>query len=62
MSIEGAWHKASYSKGETNCVECAPMAVGGTAVRDTQNRELGYLAFPRNEWGAFLESLRADLL
>lgn len=51
-----SWHKSSYSKAETNCVEVAEGAT--TAVRDTQNRELGHLAFAATEWTALVDTLR----
>ncbi|MDA2813027.1 DUF397 domain-containing protein [Nocardiopsis sp. RSe5-2] len=49
------WRKSSYSDGGSNCVEVADGA--STAVRDTQNRELGHLEFPVAEWSAFLRAL-----
>jgi hypothetical protein len=51
-----AWHKSSYSRGDTNCVEVAEGVT--TAVRDTQNRELGHLAFGAAEWTALVDSLK----
>ncbi|MFD3684250.1 DUF397 domain-containing protein [Nocardiopsis sp. NPDC058631] len=52
------FRKSSYStaRGE-NCVEVADFA-GGSAVRDTQNREAGMLAFPGTEWSALLSGVR----
>lgn len=53
--IEGTkvpFHKSSYSQGATNCVEVAEGPT--TAVRDTQNRELGHLDFSGGEWAAVL--------
>ncbi|MFE9246321.1 DUF397 domain-containing protein [Nocardiopsis sp. NPDC006938] len=48
------FRKSSYSGARTeNCVEVAD-APGMSAVRDTQNRELGALAFPSAEWTALL--------
>lgn len=48
------FHKSSYSQGTTeNCVEVAEFSQGA-AVRDTQHRELGHLAFPTAEWHALL--------
>ncbi|WP_017537861.1 DUF397 domain-containing protein [Nocardiopsis halophila] len=49
------WRKSSYSDGGSNCVEVADGA--NTAVRDTQNRDLGHLEFPSPEWSAFLRAL-----
>jgi hypothetical protein len=51
-----SWHKSSYSRGETNCVEVAEGVT--TAVRDTQNRDLGHLAFGASEWTALVDSLK----
>jgi hypothetical protein len=40
---EPHWHKSTYSGASGSCVE---VAEGQTAlVRDTQNRELGHLAY-----------------
>ncbi|WP_444962158.1 DUF397 domain-containing protein [Nocardiopsis sp. M1B1] len=52
-----SWHKSSYSIAETNCVEVAEGAT--TAVRDTQNRELGHLSFAATEWTALVDSLKS---
>lgn len=50
------FRKSSYSQGRTeNCVEVAD-APGLSAVRDTQNRDLGVLAFPSSEWTALLRA------
>ncbi|MFE1078967.1 DUF397 domain-containing protein [Nocardiopsis alba] len=54
---KGQWHKASYSSGGQNCVEVREHATGAD-VRDTQNRELGYLDFEAKEWGALLNTLK----
>lgn len=52
------FHKSSYSGGRTdNCVEVADFPQG-SAVRDTQYREDGCLAFPTEEWTALLVGLR----
>lgn len=58
--MEPHWHKASYSQAESNCVEVAEGPI--TAVRDTQNRQLGQLSFSAAEWKAFLTEVRADRL
>ncbi|WP_082376451.1 DUF397 domain-containing protein [Nocardiopsis sp. NRRL B-16309] len=56
---ELSWHKSSYSGGNGgDCVEVAEGAA--TAVRDTQNRELGYLTFPGGEWTALLGMLSTE--
>ena len=51
------FHKASYSYDVGACVEVAD-APGVSAVRDTENRELGFLMFPSKEWNALLEAVR----
>lgn len=54
------FRKSSYSQGRTeNCVEVADTGVGA-AVRDTQNRELGHLAFSGPEWSALLAGVRFE--
>ena len=50
---------SSYSSAADNCVEVADGAMGA-AVRDTQNRGLGTLAFDADEWQAFLDTAKAD--
>ncbi len=52
-----SWHKSSYSIADTNCVEVAEGFT--TAVRDTQNRELGHLSFAVTEWTALVDSLKS---
>jgi hypothetical protein len=52
-----SWHKSTYSSGDTNCVEVAEGVT--TAVRDTQNRELGHLSFSATEWTALVDSLKS---
>ena len=53
---EPTWHKSSYSTHSGDCVE---VAEGSEAlVRDTQNRELGHLAFTTTEWTGLLGSLK----
>jgi hypothetical protein len=47
------FRKSTYSNTARECVEVADLP-SGAAVRDTQNRGLGTLAFPTSEWAAFL--------
>lgn len=51
------FRKSSYSQPTGNCVEVADLPTGA-AVRDTQNRDLGHLAFTTTEWSALLSSVR----
>jgi hypothetical protein len=50
------FRKSSHSGGSGNCVEVADLP-GETAVRDTQNRDLGHLAYPNSEWTALLATV-----
>ncbi|MEU0236092.1 DUF397 domain-containing protein [Nocardiopsis sp. NPDC006198] len=50
------WRKATYSERSSGCVEVGEVGAD-RAVRDTQNRELGGLAFGRTEWAAWLASV-----
>ncbi|WP_370011155.1 DUF397 domain-containing protein [Nocardiopsis sp. LDBS0036] len=56
MITEGTWHKSTYSRGDTTCVEVAEGVT--TAMRDTQNRDLGHLSFSATEWTALVDSLK----
>ncbi|WDZ88963.1 DUF397 domain-containing protein [Nocardiopsis sp. HUAS JQ3] len=56
MTEERAWHTASYSSGSGNCVEVSEGSE--TLVRDTHNRELGYLSAQASEWTALLAAVR----
>jgi hypothetical protein len=55
------WVKSSYSNGTGgDCVEaCARPTPSRVLVRDTQNRELGHLALPAQEWTALMRAVRA---
>ncbi|WP_435107992.1 DUF397 domain-containing protein [Nocardiopsis synnemataformans] len=52
------WHKSSHSGSSGG--ECVEVAEGWTEtrVRDTQNRELGHLAFTTPEWTGLLNTLK----
>lgn len=51
------WRKSTYSAGNGNCVEIADTPAA-SAVRDTQNRDLGALRFVSAEWRAFLTAAK----
>ena len=51
-----AWRKASAS-GSNGCVEVAPLAGGGIAVRDSKDPSGPVLSFTRHEWVSFLDGL-----
>ncbi|MFF4373698.1 DUF397 domain-containing protein [Nocardiopsis dassonvillei] len=54
------WSKSSYSNGSGgHCVEARRDQVA-VLVRDTQNRSLGHLATPTDEWTALVSAVRAQ--
>ena len=59
-SVDLEFRKSSYSGSSGNCVEVADTPVV-SAVRDTQNRELGALTYGPAEWRAFLSTAKGDL-
>lgn len=52
------WHKSSYSSQDGNCVEVAVNLPEVVVVRDSKEPERGVLRLMREEWGAFLRSLK----
>lgn len=57
---QNLFRKSSYSDPRSqNCVEVADLAAG-SAVRDTQNRDLGHLLFGAGEWTAALKAARQE--
>ncbi|MBE2999534.1 DUF397 domain-containing protein [Nocardiopsis sp. HNM0947] len=50
------WHTSSHSNDGGHCVEIRE-ASNGADVRDTVNRDVGHLTFPRREWTALLRSI-----
>jgi hypothetical protein len=55
------WRKSSYSGGQGNCVEVAPLR-DGVAVRDSKNPSGPVLRFSANDWQAFVSNIKADKL
>ncbi|PWV47267.1 DUF397 domain-containing protein [Nocardiopsis sp. L17-MgMaSL7] len=55
--VEVGWHISSHSPdGGRSCVEAGPFLDEPQrfAVRDSTQRDLGYLSFPSPEWSALL--------
>ncbi|PSL00105.1 uncharacterized protein DUF397 [Murinocardiopsis flavida] len=52
------WRTSSYSGGRGDCVEVADTPTS-VKIRDTRNRDLGYLTFPAEQWAALLTSLKS---
>ncbi|MDS1271299.1 DUF397 domain-containing protein [Lipingzhangella sp. LS1_29] len=57
-----AWHVSSYSvNGRGECVEAGRVLdAPRVAVRDSTQRERGYLAVPHGEWAAFLRAVKTE--
>lgn len=55
---DSLFHKSSYSQPQ-NCVEVAELP-HGSAVRDTQNRQLGHLMFASQEWAGLVATVKSD--
>lgn len=55
------WRKSSYSAGETNCVEVAPLPVG-TGVRDSKNPDAGEVRAAGKVWTSFVAAVRSGSL
>lgn len=53
---EREYRKSSYSYDVGACVEVSAGAQ--TCIRDTENRELGHLAFPAGEFAALVGGVR----
>jgi hypothetical protein len=51
------WRKSSYSGNGPTCVEVGDT-VGGLAVRDSKQPELGHLTFASTEWSVFVTSVK----
>ncbi|MFD0773079.1 DUF397 domain-containing protein [Streptomonospora algeriensis] len=56
--IPSSFRKSSYSGASQNCVEVAELPAGA-ALRDSKYPEAGHLAFPADEWNAFLTAARS---
>ncbi|WP_150236403.1 DUF397 domain-containing protein [Nocardiopsis quinghaiensis] len=59
MNLDKAdWYKSSYSQNQGQCVEVAQLPEL-VAVRDSVRPGGGALAFPGEEWAAFLDELKS---
>ncbi|PVE12839.1 DUF397 domain-containing protein [Streptomyces scopuliridis] len=52
--VVGPYRTSSYSGHDNNCVEVAPTANGGRAVRDSKDRTRPSLHFTPTQWQSFL--------
>ncbi|MGP2439073.1 DUF397 domain-containing protein [Streptomyces sp. JW3] len=61
MPIQPNWRTSSHTE-TTNCVEVADNDPTRVLVRDTKNRDYGYLTLNTASWGRFVEATkRRDL-
>jgi hypothetical protein len=55
---DAVWRKSSHSAPGGNCVELAPLAGGGVAVRNSRDPEGPALVYTREELVAFLGGVK----
>jgi hypothetical protein len=55
------WRKSSYTAGQGNCVEVAPLR-DGVAVRDSKNPSGPVLRFSADDWQALVANIKAGQL
>lgn len=61
--IVGPWRVSPFCAGNGACVQIAPLAAGGRAIRDSKLGADGpVLKFSEQEWRAFVEGIKADSL
>jgi hypothetical protein len=53
------WIKSSYSSGEGQCIEVAPLQ-GAVATRDSKNPTGPALLFTPEGWQGFIRAVNAD--
>jgi hypothetical protein len=53
------WRTSSYSSGNGQCVEVAPITEG-VALRDSKNPTGGVLRFAEQGWAAFTVTVRSQ--
>lgn len=58
-AIVGPFVKSTFSGQQDNCVEIAPLADGGKAVRDSKDQTGPMLSFTPGEWHAFVWGVEA---
>ncbi|MEW1721845.1 DUF397 domain-containing protein [Streptomyces sp. NPDC093109] len=54
-----SWQKSSFTAGDTQCFELAPLPAGGVALRDSKNPAGPHLCFTPGEWQAFKSGMAA---
>ncbi|MHA6760049.1 DUF397 domain-containing protein [Streptacidiphilus sp. PAMC 29251] len=58
-AIVGPFVKSTFSGQQDNCVEVAPLADGGRAIRDSKDQGGPVLRFAPGAWAAFVAGVAA---
>lgn len=61
-TVDGGWVKSSFSQGNGECVECAPLGGGRVGMRDSKRPEGVVLTFDSGEWRAFVTAMRDGVI
>lgn len=59
-AIVGPFVKSAYSGQQDNCVETAPLANGGKAIRDSKDQGGTMLFFDADKWTAFVAGVQTE--
>ncbi|QFQ98206.1 DUF397 domain-containing protein [Streptomyces phaeolivaceus] len=57
----GHFRKSSYSGGQGDCVEVAPLSTGARAIRDSKDPHRPLLELGPDSWRAFLDGAKGGL-